>query len=131
MEQYDHLALTRILETLDSSIQAAIANPASAGFESLERAEALCRHLALQGGRDFEKENGRAKEIPGPLNPRSPGSVELIWEIRARLGRLKMLLDTAAEFYRGLASSATAGLDYDVQGEWRERSSGSLLQLDC
>jgi hypothetical protein len=130
MEQHDHLALTRILEALDSSIQAAVANPASAGVESLRRAEGLCRRLALNKAPASGNENGLAQVIP--TNPQSPGrSVELLWEIRARLGRLKMLLDAAAEFYRGLASSPSAGMDYDVQGEWMERAGGSLLHLDC
>jgi hypothetical protein len=130
MEQPDHLALTRILEALDSSIQTAVANPASAGVESLQRAEALCRHLALNDAQDFGNENGLHTVIT--VNSQSSGkTVELLWEIRARLGRLKMLLDAAAVFYRGLASSPSAGVDYDVQGEWMERPGGSLLQLDC
>ncbi len=122
MEQHDDIALTRILEALDSSIEAAIANPASAGVASLEQAEALCRPLALKGASDG---------IPGQMNPQSPRSVELLWEIRTRLGRLRMLLDAAAQFYRGLASSPSAGMDYDMQGEWRDRAGAGLLQLDC
>jgi len=122
MEQHDDLTLTRILQALDYSIEAAIANPASAGVASLARAEALCRPLGL---------NGASYLSPGDGNSPSPRSVELLWEIRTRLGRLRMLLDAAAEFYRGLAASPGAGMDYDVQGEWRERAGGSLLQLDC
>ncbi len=122
MEQHDDLALTRILQALDSSIEAAIANPASASVASLEQAEALCRPLALTAASGV---------IPGEVNLPSPRSVELLWEIRNRLGRLRMLLDAAAQFYRGLASSPSAGMDYNVQGEWRERAGGSLLQLDC
>jgi len=131
MEPLDQLALSRILEELDSSIQAAITNPASAGMAALERAEALCRPLALASTTDFISAKGRGKIIPGQVNPDSPRSVELLWEIRARLGKLKLLLDAAAGFYRGLASSPSAGMDYDVQGEWSERAGGSLLQLDC
>jgi hypothetical protein len=122
MEQHDELTFTRILEALDSSIQAAVANPTSAGLESLQRAEALCRHLAPDGALSVRSSQ--------PY-PQSPSSVELLWQVRSRLGRLKMLLDAAAGFYRGLASSPSVGMDYDVQGEWMERGGGSLLQLDC
>jgi hypothetical protein len=56
----------------------------------------------------------------------------ILWDIRARAGRLQMLLDSASQFYSNCFSlSAPEGLAYSVHGEWSAMVNPSHLAVDC
>ena len=80
----------------------------------------------MDGDRASESDSAGAAEIVT--------REDLLWQIRARAGRLQMLMDSASQFYSNcFSSSELDGLAYGVHGEWSSRcqfqpSDGRMLK---
>ncbi len=126
MEQQLNSHLLEIIDALDSAIQSAVDAPDSAGGASLGWVESLCRQLdKAQRARTFAaSRNGN-----DGLNARE--TIDLLWQVRTRAGRLKMLIDSAAYFYAGLSSPQASGMDYNARGEWKGHAANRLIRIRC
>jgi hypothetical protein len=66
------------------------------------------------------------------LKTTAPQLQLLAWQVRARAGRLQLLLNSAAHFYTTCFSvSQCEGLAYGMQGEWGAVENPNHLTVDC
>jgi hypothetical protein len=114
--------LSQLLVDLDVAIAQAVENPLLLVEGPLQDIESTCAALA-------------ALEKTKPAGGSQEEFVErekLLWQVRARSGRLQLLMDSAAQFYSSCFSCCrTEGLAYGVQGEWSAVGNASHLVLDC
>ncbi len=118
MEQRLNTRLVEMIKALDGAIQLEVEAPDSGGRTALDRVEALCRQLS--------EEKGLVSEL---LN--ASETSDLLWQVRSRAGRLKMLIDCAAYFYAGLLSPQISGMDYNARGEWKGQAPNRLIRIRC
>lgn len=115
MEQQLNSRLAEMIAALDGSIQSAVEVPESAGGASLDGVRALCREVS-----QLEFNTVSTRETS-----------DLLWQVRARVGRLKLLIDSAAYFYAGLQSPQSSGMDYNARGEWKGHAANRLIRIRC
>jgi hypothetical protein len=114
--------LSQLLLELDRAIAQAVQNPLLIADGPLQSIESTCAALVI------------LDEAPphGDLEPDFEERRKLIWQVRARSGRLQLLLDAAAQFYASCFSlDQPEDLAYGVHGEWSARGNSSHLALDC
>lgn len=117
--------LRQLINELDAAILQAIENPLL--FTEGRVLETLAVSCASVGSL------GESKISEVHLGSAERTAVEdLVWTIRARAGRLRCLLDAAANFYATCFSpSEQEALAYSVHGEWSAAAGPSYLTVDC
>lgn len=114
--------LSQLLVELDRAIAQAVENPLRLVEGPLQGIESTCTALAVL---DESTSEGVSKQ---ELAERE----NLVWQVRARSGRLQLLLDSAAHFYSSCFSlDAPEDLAYGVHGEWSAGGNLSHLALEC
>jgi hypothetical protein len=122
--------LGQLIADLDSAIVQAVENPLL--FVNSDLLHDLCltcnRLMDPNDDNPVRRQNSSVDVAASAKNKRET----LLWQIRARAGRLQMLLDTAARFYSNCFSIDEAeGLAYGVHGEWSATATPSHLAVDC
>jgi hypothetical protein len=127
--------LKQLISEMDAAIAQAIANPLLfLDGPFLKAIESRCASLA-----DIENQRRGANAASHPETPlglslggADAAITELIWEVRARAGKLQRLLDSASQFYSTCFSPQRAEcLDYGVHGEWGQVANPTHLAIDC
>jgi hypothetical protein len=136
--------LQQLIVEMDSAIVQAIENPLLfLDGPFLSAIESRCESLAAIEDRGAMMISSSAAHSlvagPGLRKDTAAGHVSsetgligLVWEVRARAGRLQRLLDSASQFYSTCFSpSGSECLDYGVHGEWGQSANPSHLAIDC
>lgn len=118
--------LSSLIKDLDSAIYRIVENPLLFEDITLKRIEATCSDLmALHDRTPTGSESITPHGEPARCE-------ELLWEVRTRSGRLRMLMDSAARFYSSCFSlSEPEDLAYGVHGEWSTVPHASHVVVDC
>lgn len=115
--------LNQLLLDLESAITQAIRNPLTLSQGPLRHLESTCATL------ETKIINGSCRQMS---REELAESARLVWRVRARSGRLRLLIDSAAKFYSScFSTSQPEGLGYGVHGEWSVEERSSHLALDC
>ncbi len=111
--------LATLAEELALVIDCAIADPLQLTACSFSRVESACQKLIC------------CSQISLPTTQNDLYEANrLVWTVRQRSGRLKMLLESAFRFYTAcLFSSPLPFLAYGVQGEWAAESCDSVFSV--
>lgn len=138
--------LKQLISEMDAAIAQAIENPLLfLDGPFLHAIESRCASLAdIENQRQSAKLAGQqtapSRHLTGPLTTPAglaPGGTDamltaLVWEVRARAGKLQRLLDSASQFYSTcFAPQAADCLDYGVHGEWGQSGNPTHLAIDC
>jgi len=127
--------LRQLIAEMDAAIAQAIENPLlflDAPF--LSAIESRCASL---GEIETQRQAAKAAGHPAASAGLSAGGADavltaLVWEVRARAGKLQRLLDSASQFYSTCFSPRAAEcLDYGVHGEWGQVTNPAHLAIDC
>jgi hypothetical protein len=116
--------LSQLLADLDEAVGRAVENPLLfVNSPLLHQVGAACSRL-MGGDSASEFHSAGAAEIVS--------REALLWQIRARAGRLQMLMDSASQFYSNcFSSSEPEGLAYGVHGEWSAPAGSTHLMVEC
>lgn len=119
--------LAELIFELDEAIQLAIASPLSfVENPLLDALRASCHSLTKA------QEDGRMTGMAAGTEKEKETRAALLWEVRARAGRLQMLLDSAGKFYASCFSNAQPeDMGYGVHGEMSTATGTTHLSVDC
>jgi len=134
--------LKQLITEMDAAIAQAIENPLLfLDGPFLNAIESRCASLAdIENQRQVGAPSGKSASASGQMTlpsglARSSGDAvltALVWEVRARAGKLQRLLDSASQFYSTCFSPQRAEcLDYGVHGEWGQVVNPTHLAIDC
>jgi|GEM_PF-6274797 len=115
--------LEQLIKELDAAIARAVDNPLLFAEQPLVSIETVCQQLA-----DLDQ-----RALAGNMPPALAAQAEaLVWQVRARAGRLQTLLESASQFYSSCFSPAQPEyLAYGVHGEWSVTTHSSHLTVNC